>query len=87
MSLNLLYNKLYSGETVCVECSKTTYETIRTGLIKKYQATARLMADIGDDSMLTSYVQASYDKATLVATFIVTPISAKKRKRLDYRLI
>ena len=87
MSLNLLYNKLYGGETVKIECSKATYETVRTGLIKKYQATAQLMAEIGDDSMLDSYVQASFDKSTLVATFVIAPVSAKKRKTLDYKLL
>ncbi len=87
MSLNLIYNKLYSGETVQIECTRTVYETVRTGLIKKYQATAKLMDSIGDDSMLDSYVQASYDKATSVATFVIKPLSAKKRKSISYKFL
>ena len=87
MSLNLLYNKIYSGETVSIECTRTTYETVRTGLIKKYHATARLMEAIGDDSLLDSYVQASYDKATSAATFVIAPLSAKKRKAISYKFL
>ena len=87
MSINILYNKLYSGETVNLECNRTTYETIRTGLVKKYQATARLMEAIGDDSLLDSYVQASYAKDTSVATFVIAPLSAKKRKSISYKLL
>jgi len=87
MSINILYNKIYGGETVQIECTHTVYETIRTGLIKKYQATAKLMEAIGDDSLLDSYVQASYDKATGVATLAIKPLSAKKRKSISYKLL
>lgn len=87
MSINTLYNKLYSGETVQLECTHTVYETIRTGLIRKYQTTSKLMESIGDDSLLDSYVQASYDKATHVATLAIKPVAAKKRKAISYRLL
>lgn len=87
MSINILYNKIYCGETVQIECTRTTYETVRTGLIKKYQNTAKLMDSIGDDSLMDSYVQASYDKATGVATFAIKPLSAKKRKSISYKLL
>ena len=87
MSINILYNKLYGGELVTIECTHTVYESIRTGLIKKYQGTAKLMDSIGDDSMLDSYVQATYDKTTSVATFEIKPLSAKKRKAISYKLL
>lgn len=70
-----------------MQCSRSNYDTIRTGLIKKYQTTAQLMADIGDSSMLDSYVQASYDKETMVASFVIAPVSAKKRKPVSYTLL
>ena len=87
MSINILYNKIYAGETVQIECTRTVYETVRTGLIRKYQGTAKLMESIGDDSLLDSYVQASYDKETHVATFAIKPLAAKKRKAISYKLL
>jgi hypothetical protein len=45
------------------------------------------MDSIGDDSLMDSYVQASYDKATGVATFAIKPLSAKKRKSISYKLL
>ena len=70
-----------------MQCSRASYDTIRTGLIKKYQTTAQLMADIGDGSMLDNYVQAAYDKETMVATFVIAPVAAKKRKPVSYTLL
>jgi hypothetical protein len=45
------------------------------------------MDSIGDDSMLDSYVQASYDKTTQAATFAIKPLSAKKRKSISYKFL
>jgi hypothetical protein len=45
------------------------------------------MEAIGDDSFLDSYVQASYAKDTSVATFVIAPLSAKKRKSISYKLL
>jgi hypothetical protein len=45
------------------------------------------MDSIGDDSMLDSYVQASYDKTMQAATFVIKPLSAKKRKSISYKFL
>lgn len=87
MSLNTIYSRLYGGETVQLVATRTTYETIRTGLVRKYGDSAKMLAGIGDDSMLDSYVSASYDKATGVATFQIKPVAEKKRKPISYTLL
>jgi len=87
MSLNPIYNRLYGGETVQVTTERSGYETLRTGLVRKYQASARLMASVGDTSMQDSYMQASYEAATSTATFKIAPVTAKKRKPVSYTLL
>ena len=87
MSLNPIYNRLYGGETVQVNTERSGYETLRTGLVRKYQASARLMASVGDTSMQDSYMQASYEAATSTATFKIAPVTAKKRKPVSYTLL
>jgi len=87
MSISAIYNKLYCGEVVTIACTRAVYETVRTGLIHKYKKTAKLMEAVGDDSLLDSYVQATFDKDQNIATFIIKPLAAKKRKTLDYKFI
>ena len=87
MSLNTIYSRLYGGETVQVITERAGYETLRTGLVRKYQISAKLMSDIGDDSMQDSYMQASYNAATSTATFKIAPVTAKKRKPVSYTLL
>ena len=87
MSINIIYNKLYAGEVVRLESDKNSYETIRTGLIAKYKRSAQMMSDVGDDSMLDSYVSASRDAVTCIATFQIKPKSDKQRKTVSYKLL
>ena len=87
MSINLIYNRLYGGEPVSIECSRATYDTIRTNLIKKHGASARLLSDIGDESMLDTYVSATFNKATNAACFEIKPVADKKRKAISFKFL
>ena len=87
MSINVVYNKLATGESVSVSCDATTYQTLRTGLIKKLRVTATMLEEIGDDSLANQYVQAGYNNVTGVALFKLTDKQNKLRKKLNYTLL
>jgi hypothetical protein len=87
MSINVVYNKLSTGEPVTVSCNAATYQTLRTGLIKKLKVTATMLDEIGDDSLANQYVQAGYDSVTGIALFKLTSKENKRRKVLNYTLL
>ena len=87
MSINTIYNKLYCGDVVQVSTDPASYETIRTGLLRKYKTTAALMAEIGDTAMQDNYISASYSRATCVATFAIKPNTERKRKAISFTLL
>lgn len=87
MSINVVYNKLTTGEPVKLSCSDNAYQTIRTGLIKKLKVTSDMLASIGDTSLAEQYVQAGYDRVTGVAVFKLANRVDMKRKTVSYTLL
>lgn len=87
MTLSEIYSALFCGDPITIECSKITYHTIRTGLIRKYRNSSDQLDAIGDTSMQDQYVACSYDSKTIQATFQIKATADKKRKPANYTLI
>lgn len=84
MTLSQIYSRLFTGEPVRVACPLATYNTLRTGLIRKYAISANACAQIGDDSLLLQFVQCSYEPSTKIGSFQLKDQTEKKRKPVSY---
>lgn len=87
MTLSQIYSRLFTGEPVRVACTLTTYNTLRTGLIRKYAVSANACAQIGDESLQDKYVQCSYNQHVNVGIFQLKDKAEKKRKPVSYTVL
>lgn len=87
MTLSQIYSRLFTGDPVRVACTLTTYNTLRTGLIRKYAISANACAQIGDESLQDKYVQCSYEPAARIGSFQLRDQSEKKRKPVSYTVL
>lgn len=85
MDTNELFRAITDGRTVEVQLStRTEFDTLRTGLLRRYTRWAEQFSNLGDDTPSQSYVSSVFNADTKAATFQLKSKDDMKRKPRSY---
>ena len=85
MDTNTLFRTICNGTAVQVTLtSRAEFDSLRTGLLRRYTRWAEQFSNMGDDSYTQQYVSSIFDADSKVATFHLKSKDDMKRKPRSY---
>jgi hypothetical protein len=85
MDTNSIFNVVTKGSVVTVSLAdRKEFDSLRTGLLRRYTRWATDFSNMGDDSYAEQYVSSVFVPTTGVATFQLKPKDEMRRKPKSY---
>ena len=85
MDTNQVFDAVTKDKTVQVQFNgRTEFDTLRTGLLRRYARWAQDFDNMGDDTYTKQYVSSVFDPATSMGTFQLKSKDEMRRKPKAY---
>jgi hypothetical protein len=85
MDTNSIFNAITKGKTANVNLAdRKEFDSLRTGLLRRYSRWATDFSNMGDDTYTEQYVSSVFDPKIGLATFQLKPKDEMRRKPKSY---
>jgi hypothetical protein len=87
MNTSDIFNRLLCDDTVQVALDANGYNTLRVAMLRKFKTINEQYLSVGINAYEDSYMQCTYESATGIATFKITPNKERKRRNIQYTVL